>query len=99
MVRTYQDVFDELYVLDVPGSGSKILLALPRRQRIQRDDLTRRARAISKKKQLRFDLGELVTHGFRRAAEMNPVGSILTDRKPTATTSRQAAQQPYRPSP
>ena len=28
MVRTYQDVFDRLYLLDVPGSGNQILLAV-----------------------------------------------------------------------
>jgi len=30
MVRTYQEVFDELYILDVRDAGNKILIALPR---------------------------------------------------------------------
>ena len=43
MVRTYQEVFDDLYILDVQGAGNKILLALPRRQPLSRDDLAARA--------------------------------------------------------
>jgi spermidine synthase len=33
MVRTYQEVFDELFVLNVRGADNKILLALPRSSR------------------------------------------------------------------
>ena len=39
MVRTYQEVFDDLYVVDAKESGNRILLALPR----QRTNRSRRA--------------------------------------------------------
>jgi len=84
MVRTYQSVFDELYILDVEGAGNKILIALPRKQRIQRSDWGQRARTISKDKHFRFDMGDLVTYGFRHEEKMQFHGSVLTDKK-TAT--------------
>src|SRR6266702_5350332 len=34
MVRTYQEAFDELFILDAPGDVNDILLALPRKQRL-----------------------------------------------------------------
>jgi len=81
MVRTYQEVFDELYILDVRGSGNKILIALPRKLRIGREELARRAGAISKEKQFRFDMGELVTYGYQYAGEKDPKARVLTDKK------------------
>ena len=81
MVRTYQEVFDELYILDVPGSGNKILIALPRRLRVAREELARRAGAISKQKQFRFDMADLVTYGYRYADEKDPRAQVLIDKK------------------
>jgi spermidine synthase len=81
MVLTYQDVFDELYIFDVRGAGNEILVALPREQRINRDDLARRARTISKEKHFRFDMGEMVTYGYRHAGEKDFGGRVLTDNK------------------
>ncbi len=81
MVRTYQDVFDQLYIVDVRDAGNKILIALPRKGRIKRDDLARRAGTISRQKQFPFDMGELVTYGFRYAGERNRRGRVLTDKK------------------
>lgn len=83
MVRTYQSVFDELYILDVEGAGNEILIALPRKQRIQRSDLVQRARTISKDKHFRFDMGDLVTYGFRHEEKIHVRGSVLTDKKTT----------------
>lgn len=79
MVRTYQDVFDELYIFDVRGAGNEILVALPRQHRINRDDLVQRARTISKEKQFPFDMGELVMYGYRHAGEKDPDVRVLTD--------------------
>jgi len=80
MVRTYQDVFEELYVVDVSGAGNKILVALPRRQRVDRDDLARRAARISTEKHFRFDLGDAVQYGFRRPGEDGARAEVLTDK-------------------
>ena len=81
MVRTYQEVFDELYILDVQGSGNKILIALPRRLRVAREELARWAGAISKQKQFRFDLADLVTYGYQYADEKDPRAQVLIDKK------------------
>jgi hypothetical protein len=39
MVRTCQEVFDELLILMVRDAGNMNLLALPRKQRLSRDRL------------------------------------------------------------
>jgi len=80
MVRTYQEVFDDLYILDVRGAGNKILLALPRRERISQDDLARRARAISTDRQFPFDMGDVVTYGYRHPEKKDSRGQVLTDK-------------------
>ncbi len=81
MVRTYQDVFDQLYMLDVRASGNKILLAVPRQGTVQRDDLSRRASTVSKQQQFPFDMGQLVQYGFRHPADDLHGGRVLRDRK------------------
>jgi spermidine synthase len=84
MVRTYQEVFDDLYIFDVRGAGNKILVALQRDRRIEKEELVRRARGVSRKRDLPFDMGEAVTYGFYHAAEENDRGQILVDRKTRA---------------
>ena len=79
MIRTYQEVFDELFILDVPGDVNNILLALPRKQRLTQSELVLLARKISTAKQLRFDLGDLVEHGFLHADEKNQDVRVLRD--------------------
>lgn len=81
MVRTYQEVFDELYILDVRGAGNKILIALPQRLRVAREEFARRAGAISKQKQFRFDMAEIVTYGYQYADEKDPRAHVLVDKK------------------
>jgi len=79
MVRTYQDVFKQLHIVDVSGVGNKILLALPSRRNLGRDDIVRIAGRISKEKHFRFDLGDLVEDGLRYDEEKNTRGHVLTD--------------------
>ncbi len=79
MVRTYQEAFDELFILDAPGDVNDILLALPRKQRLSKVELALAARKISTAKQFRFDLGDLVEHGFFHASEKNRDGRVLRD--------------------
>jgi spermidine synthase len=80
MVRTYQDVFDELYIFDAQGAGNEILLALPRKGPIERDDLARKARAISKQEHFPYDLGDVVTYGYRDARNEHFGGRVLLDK-------------------
>ena len=79
MVRTYQEVFDDLYILEVRGTGNMILLALPRRENLSRDALAEKAGRVSTAKRFRFDLGEKVQSGFAHATEKNPAARVLRD--------------------
>jgi len=79
MVRTYQEAFSELYVIRIEGAGNRIFIALPRAERVTRQDLSKRAAAISKQHGFRFDLGELVSWGFQAAREKDSQSQILTD--------------------
>src|SRR5467141_2742682 len=79
MVRTHQEAFEELFILDVPGDVNNIFLALPRRQPLGQSELALLARKISTAKRFRFDLGELVEYGFLHAREKNPQASMLRD--------------------
>jgi spermidine synthase len=81
MVRTYQEVFDELYLLDVEGAGNEILLGLPRRAQLTREDLAEKAKTLSGKRRFGFDMGRPVTYGFRHIVEKSGDGRILRDKK------------------
>ena len=79
MLRTYQEVFDDLHMLKVPRGGNEILAGFLSRQSIQPDRLIRRGRQISQEKRLPFDLGDLIERGYRHAAEKDEDVPILTD--------------------
>src|SRR6267154_2562663 len=79
MARTYQEAFEELFILDVPGDVNNIFLALPRRQSLSQNELALLARKISTAKRFHFDLGELVEYGFLHAREKNPQARVLRD--------------------
>jgi spermidine synthase len=81
MVRTYQDVFDELYIVEVRNAGNRILVALPRREEITLENLVQRAQRISKDKRFPFDLGEPVRFGFRRPGQEDFAGPVLWDKE------------------
>jgi spermidine synthase len=79
MVRTYQEAFDELLILEVRGASNMILLALPRKQPLSRDELTQRARKVSAAKRFPFDLGDPVKYGFLDADVKSQHGRVLRD--------------------
>ena len=79
MVRTYQEVFDELYVQDVRGAGNRILVALPWQGRFRVDDLAQRARKLARQKNFPFDLEKLVADGCRQLTEKDAEGNVLRD--------------------
>jgi spermidine synthase len=80
MVRTYQEVFDELFILDVRGAENKILLALPRKQPLNRDELMQMAQKVSAAKRLPFDLSDPVKYGFLDAHAKSQHERVLRDR-------------------
>ena len=79
MLRTYQEVFDELLVLDVASAVNAIFLALPGRRSVSERALAQRARAISISKSLPFDLGETVTQRFSDVREKASAERVLHD--------------------
>ena len=79
MVRTYEEVFDELFMVNVQSDVNMILLALPRAQPMSRSELAERGRQISASKRFRFDLGELVNAGFVDVPERKRSGRVLRD--------------------
>ena len=85
MLRTYQEVFDDLYVVNARTRGNEIFLALPRRTPLERADLAQRATRLSKEAAFRFDIGGYVTDGFRHADLKDPQARVLLDKdKPRA---------------
>lgn len=91
MVQTYRDVFSDVYVIDVQGAGNEIVLALPRRLTVTRDDLAMRSTRISRAGKFRFDMGEVVLQGFRTAQQMDLQGRILTDNDEQAKEQQKKA--------
>jgi spermidine synthase len=80
MVRTYQEVFDDLYVVKVTGAGNEILLAMPRKAKLDGDDFARRAAKLSEEQKLRFDIGQYVRRGFEPLSTKDPLARVLLDK-------------------
>ncbi len=80
MRRTYQEVFDNLYVLELTSSSNEIFLALPRSGQIDRSKLAQAASRISTDKKFRFDMGRIVWLGLREANLRYPGAKVLLDR-------------------
>lgn len=79
MVRTYAQVFDQLFMLNVDGEINMIVLALPRARATSRSELAQRARQVSLTKQLRFDLGAMVDLGSVDAPQKDRSARVLRD--------------------
>lgn len=79
MVRTYRDVFDELYVVRASGSGNRIFLALPRKEPLSPEEIARRARGVSESRGFQFDLGSLFLEGYTPADGDGSAGRVLLD--------------------
>jgi spermidine synthase len=79
MVRTYQEVFDELVVLEVPGTTNRILLALSRKQALDRAMLSQLARKTATEKHFEFDLGEIGEDQFSLSTRKSASGRVLRD--------------------
>lgn len=79
MVRTYQEVFEELFILDVPGTTNKILLALPRKQPLDRIELIQLARKTGAAKRFGFDLAAIEDDQFTYSSRKGKAGRVLRD--------------------
>lgn len=84
MVRTYLAVYDEVYIVDVPGAGNKILVALPWKSGLAKENVIAQSRELTRRLALRTDLVDMVERGFRRVGAKDVRGRILTDAAPPA---------------
>jgi spermidine synthase len=75
MLRTYQEVFHEVYTLRVPTAGNKVVIALPKLRVVPLNSITQRAQQISAQKGLPFDLSEVLQPGLIKLIDLqeNPV--------------------------
>jgi len=64
MLRTYQEVFHEVYTLRVPEAGNKVVIALPRLTGLTLNQITARAQQMSTQHQLPFDLSQVLQAGL-----------------------------------
>jgi spermidine synthase len=79
MLRTYQDVFDGVYVMEAEGDVNNLFFCLERPRRLVQAELARAARRVSAAKGFRFDMGTLVERGFFEARARDPAARVLVD--------------------
>ncbi|MDO8545624.1 MAG: fused MFS/spermidine synthase [Opitutaceae bacterium] len=79
MVRTYQEVFDELYIINVQDAANEILLALPQPLNFSREALAGMARQVSNFRRFRYDLGDRVMYGFQPGITKRSDHRVLRD--------------------
>ncbi len=85
MVRTYQDVFDELYLFTVAGSGNRILVGIPRKAVFTREEIVSRATAIGTRDKFPYALGEAAAFGYSRLTGETVDAKVLLDLNPSKT--------------
>jgi spermidine synthase len=79
MLLTYRAAFEEIYILDVPEPGTKILVGLQHKELVTRSDLLGKARQISLERGFRNDLCSALA-GFRNSdSEQLKGGTVLRD--------------------
>lgn len=79
MLRTYREVFDDVYVFDVPGPGTKIFAALPREQRMSRSELRDRLRAIFTERGFNYDFTDAFRGFYHADVERTTGGNVIRD--------------------
>jgi spermidine synthase len=79
MVKTYRSVYENIRIIDVIGSGNKILIASSGAPEISHRELVRRAQEVSRRLRLRDDLTEVVERHLRPPGVDGDTGKLLTD--------------------
>jgi spermidine synthase len=77
MLRTYQEVFQEVYTLRVPTAGNKIVIALPKIRAVPLKRIAQRAQQISVQKRLPFDLSEVLQPGLIKLIDLQESPVLL----------------------
>lgn len=79
MLLTYRAAFEDVFIFDVPGPGTKLFVALQQTQEISRGAMIQRCREICEQHGFPYDLSAEVS-GFRNARlETIRDGSVLRD--------------------
>jgi spermidine synthase len=81
MLRTYQEVFETVYLFDVSNSSNRIVIALPKKGKMEKEEMAKKARELVKAKGLRLDLGAAVDYGYHFATDLQFDGEVLLDGK------------------
>lgn len=67
MLAAWREVFDEVWVLEIPRSWNRIVIGLPGGPAPERAEILRRSEAVARRLALRTDLGQVVRQGLRPA--------------------------------
>ena len=79
MLRTYQDGFAEVHVLEAAREVNRLVFALPQRQALGAERFAAAARRLSRAQGYRFDLGGLVEGGYVALPPAQPHLPVLRD--------------------
>lgn len=79
MLRTYREAFEDVYVLDVPEPGTKILAALPSHREMTRDMLLEQSRSLAKRQRFDYDLRSCIAGFHHIQDERLKGGKVLRD--------------------
>jgi spermidine synthase len=79
MVKTYRAVYDSVRIVDVVGSGNKILIASGAKTEFSDRDLVVRAQSVSQRFRLRNDLTEVAERNLRLPGFDGETGELLVD--------------------
>lgn len=79
MVKTYRSVYEGIRIVDVIGSGNKILIATSAETKLSPWELVTRAQQVTRKLRLRNDLGEIAERNLRLPGNDGNSGRLLTD--------------------
>jgi len=79
MLRTYQAVFADLYLVELAGVENRIVLASARVLGLHSASFTQVAAETSRRLGLAFDLGAIVAEGFRRPDWTSAQEAVLRD--------------------
>ncbi|MBU3558526.1 spermidine synthase [Polynucleobacter sp. Nonnen-W13] len=77
MLRTYQEVFNEVYTLRVPTVGNKIVIALPKLKGVSLNSIAERAQEIGAQKLFPFDLSEVLQPGLIKLIDLQESRVLL----------------------
>jgi spermidine synthase len=78
MLRTYQEVFHEVYTLRVPKAGNKIVIALPKLKGLSLKRISERTQEIGARKLFPFDLSQVLQPGLIKLLDLQE-GRVLLD--------------------